>query len=141
MNTMTTSVETRKESLTVSWIRGVQLEVKVRNHRLLLDQPVKEGGRDEGMTPVEIFLGSLGGCIGYFAVKFCQRHTIPTMGLKIAVEWDYAERPHRVGSITVHVDLPARLDSEMKNRLQRVLESCTIHQSLAHPPKISVELR
>lgn len=68
---MTTSVERRNESLTVSWIRGVQQEVKVRNHRFL----------------------------------------------------------------------PARLDSEMRRRLQRVLESCTIHQSLAHPPKISVELR
>lgn len=68
---MTTSVETQKESLTVSWIRGVQQEVKVRDHRLL----------------------------------------------------------------------PARLGSEMKNRLQRVLEGCTVHQSLVHPPAISVELR
>jgi uncharacterized OsmC-like protein len=63
------------------------------------------------------------------------------VGLKITAEWDYAERPHRVGTITVHVDLPARLESEMRNRLQRVLESCTIHQSLADPPKVSVGLR
>jgi uncharacterized OsmC-like protein len=138
---MTTSVETRKESLTVSWIEGVHLAVEVRNHRLLLDQPVEEGGQDKGMTPVEIFIASLGGCIGYFAAKFCQRHTIPMVGLKITAEWDYAERPHRVGTITVHVDLPARLESEMRNRLQRVLESCTIHQSLADPPKVSVGLR
>jgi hypothetical protein len=68
---MATSVETRKESLTVSWIRGVPQEVKVRDHRLL----------------------------------------------------------------------PDRLDSEMRRRLQRVLEGCTVHQSLAHPPAISVELR
>lgn len=138
---MTKPVGTGKESLTVSWIEGVQLGVEVRSHRLLLDQPVEEGGQDAGMTPVEIFVASLGGCIGFFAVKFCQRHKIPTVGLKITAEWDYAERPHRVGTIAVHADLPARLDPEMRNRLQRVLESCTIHQSLAHPPKVSVGLR
>ncbi|MBI3610790.1 MAG: OsmC family protein [Nitrospirae bacterium] len=137
---MSTSVETKKESMTVSWIGGVQLAVEVRNHRLILDQPVEEGGQDQGMTPVEIFIASLGGCVGYFAARFCRRHGIPTVGLTIAVEWDYAERPHRVGTITVHVDLPARLDSEMKNRLRQVLEGCTIHQSLTHPPRISVVL-
>lgn len=138
---MTTSVLTQKESLTVSWIKDVQLEVQVRNHRLRLDQPAEEGGRDEGMTPVECFVASLGGCIGYFAVKFCRRHAIPTVGMKITAEWDYAERPHRVGAIAVHLDLPARLDSEMRNRLQRVLEGCTVHQTLVHSPAISVELR
>jgi uncharacterized OsmC-like protein len=138
---MPVSVETKKEMMTVSWIEGVRQIVEVRNHRLVLDQPLEEGGQDGGMTPVELFVASLAGCIGYFALRFFRRHTIPTAGLKITAEWDYAERPHRVGSITVHADLPAGLDSEMRRRLQKVLEGCTVHQSLSHSPRIAVELR
>ena len=131
-------VDVKQESVIVSWIKGVQLAVEVRNHRLVLDQPTEEGGQDQGITPVEMFVSSLGGCIGYFAVRFCQRHTIPTDGLKVTMQWEYAERPHRIGAMTAYVDLSFPLDSAMKHRLQQVLEGCTIHQSLADPPGVSV---
>ncbi len=137
---MSTHGEGPKESMTLSWRSGVQLGVEVRNHHLVVDQPVEEGGQDQGITPVEMFVASLGTCVGYFAVRFCQRHNIQTDGLKISMEWDYAEQPHRVGAITVHLNLPADLEPTMKARLQKVLEGCTVHQSLIHPPKITVSL-
>jgi uncharacterized OsmC-like protein len=135
---MSSPVDLKRESVIVSSVGGVQLAVEIRNHRLVLDQPKEEGGEDRGVTPVEMFVASLGGCIGYFAVRFCQRHKIQTDGLKVTMEWDYAEGPHRVGAMIAYVDLPAPVDSAMKHRLQMVLEGCTIHQSLADPPKVSV---
>ncbi|HUK56880.1 MAG TPA: OsmC family protein [Nitrospiria bacterium] len=135
---MSGPVEVKKESVSVSWVEGVQLAVEIRNHRLLLDQPEDEGGQDRGITPVEMFVGSLAGCIAYFAARFCQRHAIPADGLRVTMHWDYAERPHRIGEMTAYVDLPAPLDPPMKRRLQQVLEGCTIHQTLADPPKVSV---
>ncbi|HTN42678.1 MAG TPA: OsmC family protein [Nitrospiria bacterium] len=135
---MSGPVDLKKESLIVSWVGGVRLTVQVRNHTLMLDQPREEGGEDRGVTPVEMFVASLGGCIGYFAVRFCQRHKIPTDGLRVRTQWDYAEGPHRVGAMIAYVDLPVPLEAAMKLRLQKVLESCTIHRSLADPPKVSV---
>jgi putative redox protein len=130
--------EIGKNSMAVAWLDGVRLRADVRSHRVIMDQPLDEGGRDQGMTPVEMFIASLGGCIGLFAAKFCQRHGISSEGLTIRMEWDYADQPHRVGRITVRVDLPAPLEPEMKTRLRKVLEGCTIHQSLAHPPEVSL---
>jgi uncharacterized OsmC-like protein len=130
----------QKESMTVSWVKGVQLAVQVRKHRFVVDQPVEDGGQDEGITPVEMLVASLGTCIGYFAVRFCQRHKIQTQGLKVSMEWDYAEQPHRIGSMTAHVNLPVTLDSALKNRLEKVLESCTVHNSITLAPKISIRL-
>ncbi len=128
------------ESMSISWVNGVQLEVKVRDHCLLVDQPVQEGGNDEGSTPVEMFVASLGTCIGYFAVRFCQRHKLPMAGLKVFMEWGYAEQPHRIGSMTARVGLPTRLDTAMRERLQKVLEGCTVHNSITHAPEISIQL-
>ena len=80
-------------------------------------------------------MASLGTCIGYFAVRFFQRHNFPIAGLRVSMEWDYAEKPYRIGSMTARVDLPTRLSSGLRERLQKVLEGCTVHNSITHPPK------
>lgn len=138
---MSLSTEAQQESMMISWTAGVQLAAEVRGHRLIIDQPKEEGGEDQGITPVEMFVASLGACIGYFAVRFCQRHNLPTAGLAVTMRWAYAEQPHRVGSLTVEVSLPVYFPSEMTARLQKVVEGCTIHHSLTHPPRIAIALK
>jgi len=132
------------ESMSVTWIRGSQLAVDIRNHRLLVDQPSDEGGEDQGMTPVELLIASLGSCIGHFAARFCERHHLPAGGLKVMMAWDYEEKPHRVGIMTAHVHLPPsvaeKLDPAMRDRMQKVLEGCTVHNSIAITPKIGVTI-
>lgn len=129
-----------KEFMTVSWVEGVRLAVQVRQHRFEVDQPVAEGGQDTGVTSVELFMASLGTCIGYFAVRFCQRHHMPTAGLNVNLQWDYAEKPHRIGAVTVRVALPGDWNPDLKQKLHKVLDGCTIHQSLRSPPTINLIL-
>src|SRR5579871_1665445 len=54
----------------VNHLGDVQFEVKARNHVLYCDQPAENGGYDEGMTPPELFLASLGTCAGFYAVQY-----------------------------------------------------------------------
>jgi len=128
------------ESMTVTWLKQAQLAVDVRGHRLLVDQPADEGGEDQGMTPVELLVASLGSCIGYFAARFCQRHDLPTDGLQVTMAWDYAEQPHRVGSMTARVHLPVEPEPAIRARMQKVLEGCTVHHSISITPKIDVQI-
>jgi len=136
---MSTSVEIKKESMTISWVDGVQLAAEVRNHRVLVDQPLQEGGQDRGVTPIEMFVASLGTCIGYYAVRFFQRHKIPSTGFKIAMEWEYADQPHRIGTLTARVDLPTNFDPAMRERLRKVMEGCTVHNSITIAPVVSIQ--
>lgn len=128
----------QKDSVSIHPAGGVALKVTARRHTLIVDQPGEEGGDDRGMTPVELFAGSLGACIGYYALRFFQRRQIPTEGLGVSVEWEYAEQPHRIGAILARVDLPGDFPAGMKDRLQKVLEGCTVHNSLTHSPKIQI---
>lgn len=130
-----------KESLKVIPREGVSLEVQVRNHRLTVDQPVEDGGKNAGIAPLEMFVGSLGACIGYFAVRFCLRHKIPHEGLEVAMEWDYAENPHRIGRITTDVKLPKGWNPEMNERFLKVIGGCTVHHSITVAPEITINLR
>jgi putative redox protein len=52
--------------VTVEHSGSVQFEISARGHRIVNDQPVAAGGFDEGMTPPELLLASLGACAGYF---------------------------------------------------------------------------
>jgi uncharacterized OsmC-like protein len=137
---MSTAVDSEKESMTISWVEGVRLAAQVRNHRVVVDQPIEDGGRDQEINPVEMFVVSLGTCIGYYAVRFFQRHKIPATGFKLAMEWDYAEQPHRIGSISIRADFPEKLEPALKERLQKVMEGCRVHNSMTMAPIVMIQL-
>lgn len=126
--------------LTVAYHGGTRYDITSGSHRVVTDQPVEDGGHNAGMSPVELFVGSLAGCVGYFVGQFCARHHIPCDGLRVDAEWTMAESPHRVGAIGLAIHLPHRISPEQKERLLKVAQGCTVHQSLAVAPNVAITL-
>ncbi len=127
-------------NLTVAYHGGTRHDITSGKHRIITDQPVEDGGQDAGMSPVELFVGSLAGCVSYFVGRYCDRHQISTKGLSVEAEWSMAEQPHRVGQITLAIHLPHRISAEQSERLLKVAHGCTVHQSLAEPAGVAIEL-
>jgi len=128
-------------NLTVKLLEGVRFEVQSGTHAITTDQPLEDGGTDAGMSPIELFVGSLASCVAYFVGRFCDRHQIASEGLTIDVEWSTAEQPHRVGSITLRISLPTELTPEQQSRLLKVAHGCTVHQSLVVPPAVEITVQ
>lgn len=126
--------------LTVAFQGGTQYDIRSRGHRIVTDQPIEDGGRDAGMSPVELFVGSLASCVGYFVGRFCGRHQISCDGLRIDAEWTMAEGPHRVGAVTMTIHLPQPITPEQHERLLKVAHGCTVHQSIAVAPQVTIAL-
>ena len=78
------------------------------------DQHAAEGGTDKAMTPAELFVASLGTCIGVYAVRFCKRHNLPTEGLKVLLDWTVVKDPWRIGSVKVELHYPHQIAEEEK---------------------------
>lgn len=127
-------------NMKVEFRGGTRFDIVSGRHTIVTDQPVEDGGQDAGMSPVELFVGSLASCVAYFVGRYCARHHIPCDGLTIEAEWSYAEQPHRVGSIGMRIALPASLTPDQRERLLKVAHGCTVHQSLAVPPAVKIEL-
>jgi len=125
----------------VTLVENVKFEAECRGHRVTLDQPVEDGGADAGMTPVELFIASLGSCVAYFATMFCQRRKIPPDGLAVELSWDWAEDPHRVGAIDVKITLSKKPSGKEKAGLLRMVKGCTVHNTMHHPPKIEFTIK
>jgi uncharacterized OsmC-like protein len=64
--------------ITVNHLGDVQFEIKARQHTIVSDQPPENGGYDEGMTPPELMLASLGSCAGFYAAAYLKKHNLAT---------------------------------------------------------------
>ena len=83
--------------VSVVHLGAVQFEIKARNHSIVSDQAVSDGGFDEGMTPPELFLGSLGSCAAFYAAQYLRKHKIATEGTKVRVSAQKLKDPARLG--------------------------------------------
>ena len=52
-----------------------------------------------------------------------------------------SDRPARVGSICLAVRVPADLPPERWAALRAVVSHCTVHNSLASPPSVTIDLQ
>jgi putative redox protein len=126
--------------LSISYHGGTRYDITSGKHRVITDQPVEDGGQDAGMSPVELFVGSVASCVVYFVGRFCERHNISREGLMVDAEWEMAEGPHRVGKINLAIHLPHRLTAELKDKLLKVAHGCTVHQSIAVAANVAIKL-
>jgi len=127
-------------SMQVVYRGGVRFEIASGKHAIVTDQPVEDGGGDAGMSPVELFVGSLASCVGYFVARFCVRHQIPCEGFTIEAGWTFAEQPHRVGGVQLKLSLPVMLSPSQQQALLKVAHGCTVHQSLVVAPKVEIHV-
>ena len=130
------------QGMDVRFVAGEAYEVAVRGHRLVVDQPADAGGQDSAPTPTELFVASLASCVAFYAGRFISRHGYSRDGLAVSVDYDMAsDRPARVGGIRLTVRVPAGLPPERWAALRAVVSHCTVHNSLANPPSVTIDLR
>ena len=127
-------------TLCVTFHGGTRYDIVSHGHRVITDQPADEGGTDAGMSPVDLFVGSLTACVAYFVGRYCARHQIPCEGFSVEADWTMAEQPHRVGAITLRIHLPEAVNPSERERLLRVAHGCTVHHSLMAPPEVEIRV-
>lgn len=125
----------------VEHLGAVQFEIKARQHTIDCDQPAENGGYDEGMTPPEFLLASLGSCAGYYAVDYLKRNNLLVDGTKVRVTADKVKNPARLDNFQIEVDVPRDLTPEQRKGVEDAVHRCLIHNTLLHPPKISLDVK
>jgi uncharacterized OsmC-like protein len=130
------------EPMDVRFVAGEAYEVTVRGHRFVVDQPVDAGGQDTAPTPTELFVASLATCVAFYAGRYLSRHGCSRDGLAVSVGYDMAsDRPARVSTVRLTVRVPADLPPERWAALRAVVSHCTVHNSLASAPPVTIDLQ
>src|ERR1035438_8327340 len=94
----------------IEHIGAVQFEIKARQHTLICDQPLDSKGDDEGMTPPELLLASLGSCAAYYAVDYLNRNQLSSEGTTVRVTAEKVKAPFRLDNFKIEVEVAGELD-------------------------------
>jgi uncharacterized OsmC-like protein len=125
----------------VEHLGAVQFEIKARQHVIASDQPVENGGFDEAMTPPELLLASLGSCAAFYAAAYLRKHKLADIGTRVRITAEKKKDPPRIDDFRICVDLPADLPPNHMAGIERAVHQCLIHNTLLHPPAISIEIK
>ena len=71
---------------------GFKSKTKMRNFTLIQDEPEEVGGTNEGPSPVEVLLSSLGGCLEIVISMVSKEHGHKLKDLELEIEGDLDPR-------------------------------------------------
>jgi len=125
----------------VEHLGAVQFQIKARQHQIASDQPVENGGFDEGMTPPELFLASLGTCAGFYAVQYLKKHNLLREGTLVRASAEKAKDPARLDNFRIEVEVPEDLSDAHRIGMEKAVHHCLIHNTLLHQPKITIDVK
>ena len=103
--------------------------VQVRDHQLVVDEPLDAGGQDTGPRPQELLAVSLASCTAITIEMYAARKGWGLDHVEVEVEYSPAERgcPTKFELVT---RLPADLPEEQVERLRMIAAKCPVHRAL-----------
>jgi len=127
--------------VTIDHLGSVQFEIKARQHSIACDQPPENGGFDEGMTPPELLLASLGSCAAFYASQYLRKYKLATEGTRVRITADKVTAPvARIDNFRIQIETPVELSDQHRAGVERAVHHCLIHNTLLHPPQIAIEI-
>ncbi len=125
----------------VEHLGALQFEIRARQHTIVSDQPVESGGFDEGMTPPELLLASLGSCAAFYAAQYLRKHHLASQGTLVSVSADKVKDPARLDNFRIALEFPCELSQKDLEGVEDSVHHCLIHNTLLHPAKITIEIK
>ena len=110
------------------------LRLEPTSSQLTIEAPTP----DVQYSPFHMLGSALGGCTLFVLQSWASNKNVGINDLKVDVSWAFVEGQHRVGSMKVQLVWPS-LSAELWPRAIRVANLCGIHNTLTHPPRITVE--
>ena len=133
--------DTIKHSVDVTYIDKDKFEINVSSSaaKIFVDKGT-EDHEPVGPNPLELFLSSLGACLGVYANLYLTRHDIDFSTLKIDVDADFSrEAPARLIDIKAKVFTDAELGGQ-EEVFARFVKQCPIHNTILHTENIDIEV-
>ena len=95
---------------------------------------------DQLYSPFHMLASGLAFCTYSVLAAWASNAKLEPDDSLIDVTWEFAEDPHRVGSIRMNVEWPS-LPPAREKAAARVAEMCAIHATLMHSPTVETTVR
>jgi len=128
------------------WLEGTKAETKIREFKVIVDEPLELKGTNTAPNPVELLLTALGGCVALTYHGYAKRFEVDIEDLIVNLEgdiipggWvDKAGRERRsFKQIRYEVQIKTKATEEKVLQLQKLVEEkCPVSDMLINPTKV-----
>ncbi len=130
----------KRETLEVSFPGGKKVDINVGTFTVQTDQSVKAGGENSAPEPFDLFLSSMAGCAGIYALGFCQSRDLSVEGLALHMDWEREEKPPFAAKVTYHLTLPVGFPEKYRDSILKAINLCTVKRYINNPPEFAIEI-
>jgi putative redox protein len=102
--------------------------VTVRDHSLVTDISVAEGGEDDGPDPHDLYDAALGACKALTILWYARRKAIPVEDIEVVVARDASQERQGVYTLRTVVALGGDLSAGQREELRAVAAKCPVHK-------------
>ncbi len=117
---------------------GKVVTAHTHDHLIRTDQPIKSGGTNTAPSPFELFLASIGTCVGIYIKSFCDNRQISTDKIKVIQHTEFSTETNLPVSITLDIHLPEDFPEKYKASLINVAELCKVKKAIDSPPLFKI---
>ncbi len=134
-----------REVLVYGNAAGFTQGIVVGPHQLTADEPKDVGGDDEGPTPYDLLLASLGSCTSITVTMYAQRKSWPLQDVTVRIRHsrihaeDCAEcetKEGKIDRIELDIEFAGPLSSEQRSKLLEIAKKCPVHRTLTSETNI-----
>lgn len=128
---------------------GFRCRISARHHELLADEPRGAGGADEGPSPYELLLASLGACTAMTLRLYIERKQLAITEIEVLLAFDRIhaedcescteerrERNEEIQQISRLIYVTGEVTEEQRQRLLYIAGRCPVHVTLHSQPHV-----
>jgi putative redox protein len=128
---------------------GFRTQITAGQHQLIADEPKEAGGTDEGPSPYELLLASLGACTAMTLKMYVERKKLPVTDVEVLLTFDRIHtddcescvKEERVNDQGVqHISrliyVTGDVTEEQRERLLYIAGRCPVHVTLHSNPHV-----
>jgi uncharacterized OsmC-like protein len=128
---------------------GFRTQITAGQHQLIADEPKEAGGTDEGPSPYELLLASLGACTAMTLKMYVERKKLPVTDVEVLLTFDRIHiddcescvkeerlNDQEIQHISRLIYVTGDVTEEQKERLLYIAGRCPVHVTLHSNPHV-----
>lgn len=114
-----------------------KVSTQVGDHRIMTDQPEKNGGSNSAPAPYDLFVASIATCAGFYVQSYCDNKNIDASGIEIVLKATRDDKNVINGFVTT-IQVPAEFPEKLYGALEKVAAQCAVKKTIVNAPEFSV---
>lgn len=119
---------------------GKKSYVHINGFKFETDLSIEKGGEGTAPDPYNMFLASIGSCVGVFVANFCDSHDISKDDITIAQNIDVDPDTNLLNKIDTVIHLPKSFPEKYRKACLKVATQCFVKKSIQGTPEFSMDL-